>query len=480
MLLPWRPILASKLEAFLEEMAALEREGAHLLVVPAEGVPLTVSVSELLYATSEQKGLRLVLAGGREILTRPSESMASLGGRLAAHPNIARCHNSYLVNLDQVQRLWPVGKGEYRMELYSGQEVPLTMGFGPVMGYFGIGSLDHVVPWNERQAAIIKEHLHLYEKDIRFMSDEEIRGYFSYQSTGELVTSWVIGNIIWQAYNWIQEGKMDKLDGNIRSFWYSHIKPVLARFMKVGKDQYDTLTAVLSHYVGDCHFFRYSDMGFVDDSGSTGVVGDSLPAIIFFAEKQGHLRALQQIAAEKGVTIIALGGQPSLLTTEGLADALMAKQVDLNQRFYLLTDVDYDPSGNIIAEAFRHQLLQMGVEETLRFDLIQPESFTPTEVKYFKFPVPQDTKSDIKKTRLWMDKSKSPFGGGLPGDDGHPAPYGLESDAMERKRLLAFARAAIDELAKAQPDESWEAIAARIRQSRPPIVSALAPLERLG
>lgn len=471
--------MASKLEAFLEEMAALEREGDRLLIEPPAGSPVTVAVKDLLYVTTEKKGLRLVLAGGRELLTRPSDNLASLGERLVTHPSIVRCQLGYLVNLDHVERVVRVRKDEYQLKLYGGQTAPLTMGFDAVMAYFGIGSLDHVVPWNERQAAIIAENLRRFEKDIRFMSDEEIRGYFSYQSTGALVTSWVIGNIIWQVYNWIQEGKLDKLDGNIRSFWYSHIKPVLARFMKVSNAQYDTLTAVLARFVGERHFFRYADMGFIDDSGSTGVAGDRLPQIIFCAEKQGHLRALQQIAADKGVTIIALGGQPSLLTTEGLADALTAKQVDLNQRFYVLTDVDYDPSGNIIAESFRRQLVQLGIQETMRFDLIQPENFTATEVKYFKVPVPQDTPSDRKKTRIWMDKSKSPFGGGLPGDDGQPAPYGLESDAMERKRLLSFARAAIDELAKARPDETREEIAERIRKSRPPIESALAPLEYL-
>lgn len=471
--------MVSKLEAFLAEMAKLEREGDRLLIEPAEGEPVTASVAELLYATTEKKGIRLVLAGGREILTRSSENLGALGARLANHGNIVRCHNSYLVNLDQVQRVRPAGKGEYRLGLYAGLEVPLTIGQGPVLEYFGIESLDHVVPWSERQAAILKENLRRFEKDIRFMDDEEIRAHFSYESTGELVIRWVIGNIVWQVYNWIQEGRMDKLDGNIRSFWYSHIKPVLARFIKVSNAQYDALTDVLAKYVGELRLFRYSDIGFVDDSGSTGLVGDRLPYVIFCAEKQGHLRALQQVAAEKGVTIIALGGQPSLLTTEGLIDALMLKGVDLRQRFYLLTDVDYDPSGNIIAESFRRQLAQLGIAQVWRFDIIQPESFLAQEIKYFKFPVPQDTPSDRAKTRAWLDRRKTPFGGGLPGDDGQPSAYGLESDAMERKRLLRFANAAVDELAKAGPDETQEEISDRIQRNRPPIETFLAPLEAL-
>lgn len=471
--------MASKLEALMEALAALEREGDRLLVRPAEGPPVTAAVAELLYATTEKKGIRLVFAGGLEVLTRPSENLVVLGERLAGHPSIVRSQLGYLVNLDHVQRVVRARKDEYQLKLYDGQVVPLTMGFDEVMAYFGIESLDHVVPWNERQAAIIKENLRRFEKDIRFMSDEEIKANFSYQSTGELVVRWIIGNLIWQVYNWILEGKMEKLDGNIRSFWYSHVKPVLARFYKLSDNHYDAVTAVIAEYVGQHHFFRYSDIGFVDDSGSNWQVGDRLPHIIFAAEKQGHWRALQQVAASHGVTIIALGGQSSLLTTEGLIDGLASKGVRLDQRFYLLTDVDYDPSGNIIVEGFRRQLTQMGIQEAMRFDLIQPENFLPEEIKYFKFPVPQDSKSDIKKTRDWMDRRKSPFGGGLPGDDGQPAPYGLESDAMERKRLLRFAGASIDELAKASPDDSWEVLLERIRQGRPPIDTFLAPLEAL-
>lgn len=468
----------SKLEEVLAAIAALEREGDRLLIELAEGEPLAIAVADLLYATSEKKGIRLVMTDERELVTRPSENLQGLAERLAQHPNIVRCHNSRLVNLEHVRKVSRMRKGLYQLTFYDGRHVTLTINQDQVMRYFGIESLDHVVPWNEHQAALIQEHLRRYEKDIRFMSDEEIRANFSYAS-GRLVTRWIIGNLIWQVYNWIQEGRIDKLDGNIRSFWYSHVKPVLARFYPVSDKQYDAVTSVIAHYVGDRHFFRYADIGFVDDSGSNWVIGERLPHVILAAEKLGHWRALQQVAKSQGVTITALGGSSSLLTTENLVDEFVAKGVELKQRFYLLTDVDYDPAGNIIANAFARQLMQMGASSVLRFDLIQPENFLPEEIKYFKFPVPQDSDSDIKKTRDWMDRRKSPFGGGLPGEDGKPTPYGLESDAMERRRFLRFAGAAIDELAKATPDETWEAILERIRKSRPPIETFLAPLEIL-
>lgn len=462
--------MESRLGELLAAVDALGRAAARLLIEPAEGEPLSIPIAAVLLAKSEKRGVRLVLADGREIVTRPSESLSTLAARLASHPSFVRVHNFHLVNLEHVARVVRLDSAQHLLTFDDGRTLPLTMNQAAVRAYFGIESLDHVIPWNERLAAIIKENLQTFDKDIRFMSDAEIKAHFS-NKQGELVIRLLIGNIVWQTYNWIQEEKIDKLDGNIRSFWYSHIKPVLARFFPLSNSFYDALTNVLTEFVGGYHLFRYADMGFMDDSGTAKQVGERLPHIILCAEKQGHWRALQQIGTEAGVTIIALGGQPSLLTTEGLIAELELKGVDLKQRFYLVTDVDYDPSGNIIVEAFRRQLLSLGLAEVLRFDVIQPENFTPEEIQYFKYPVANETSSDQKKTRDWLDKRKSPFGGGLPGPNGEPTPYGLESDAMPRKRLHDLALAIVAELEKAAPGDDAGEIWVRFEQHRPEIRS---------
>lgn len=458
----------SKLEAFSSGLERLRLEGDRLLLKVTDSYPVTVAVANLLYARTESRGVRVVLVDGRELLIRPSESLATLGARLAAHPAIVRTHNSYLVNLDHAVCVARKDADQHTLTFANGRTAPVTMNERRVLAYFGIESLEHVIPWNERLAAIISENLRTFDKDIRFMSDAEIRANFSTKSTGEIVIRQLIGNIVWQAYNWIREGKLDPLDGNIRSFWYSHVKPVLGRFFPLSESFYSTVTDVFAEYVGIHHLFRYADMGLVDDSGASKAVGSKHPHIILCAEKQGHLKALQQIAAETGVTIIALGGQPSLLTTEGLVDAL-AKVTTLKRRFYILTDVDYDPSGNIIAESFKRQLRSMGLDEVVRQDLIQPESFTADELKYFRYPVANESPSDKAKTRDWMDKRKTPFGGGLLGDDGKPIPYGMESDALPRKRLHDLAIAAIQALAAAPQTQEEAQVSDRVRQLRPPI-----------
>lgn len=459
--------MASKLEVFIQKLHSLELECDCLLLDLSEGTPVAVPVADILYVASAKRGVHVVLADERELLTRPSETLATVEDRLARHSNIVRTQNAHLVNLDHISHVRRQSSDQHTLTFYGGRKVPVTMNQDLVMRHFGIEDLDHVIPWNEQLANIIAENLRTFDKDIRLMSNEEIRANFSTQSTNELVIRQIIGNIIWQTYNWIKEGRIDPLDGNIRSFWYSHVKPVLGRFFFPLKETYyEAVTEVFTKYAGELQLFRYSEFGLVDDLNASTVIGTKHPHVIFCAEKQGHIKAIQQIAAETGVTAIALGGQPSMLTSESLVDAL-AKVTSLKQRFYLITDVDYDPSGNIIADSFKRQLQWMGAEEVVRIDLIQPEVFTEEELKYFRYPV-ANGESEKKKVRDWMDKRKSPFGGGLPGDDGTPVPYGMESDALPRKRLHDNAISAIQQVLAAPSSLEEAEILSRVRQAQPP------------
>lgn len=460
--------MASKFEQFADGLAALALERDHLVVHLADGPETSVAVAEIVMVETELHGVRLVLANGSELVTRPMDTLVTLGARLARHSRFVRANNTQLINLEYVNRIRPVVGGTYELLLEDDRVFELTMGFEAVKAYFGLASLEHVVPWNARLAAIVAEKLRTFEKDIRMMTDEEIRANFSTADGTQLVLREIVGNVLWQAYNWIHDGRLDPIEGNIRSLWYSHIKPLLARFYPMGDNLYKDLTETFSDYVGRLHIFRYADFGLIDDSGGMWQVGEKYPTIIVCAEKQGHWKPLQDLAAETGVTIIALGGQPSLMTTEFLVDGLLAKGVDPTSAFHLITDVDYDPSGNIIAKSFMGQLDKMGIQGAVeRLDVIQPENFTPDEVKYFRVPVAALDKSSKSKTATWLDKRKSPFGGGLPGPDGQPVADGLESDAMPRSRRHDLIVSAIQAIVAAPAGEPWPTTRDRIEQSWP-------------
>lgn len=427
----------------LDEIAAADAElGLEL----GTGQVQTVRLASLAYATLRGGRVVLALANGQEVQARSSETLVSLTERLKPFPAFIRAHNAYLVNLDLVDTITRTGAGEYALTLAGGAQVPLLQNHQAVKDHFQLKSLDNVVPWNERLAIIIKENLRDFDRDIRMMETADIQRLFA-DGTGQLVVTQLIGNIAWQAFNWIQAGKTPPIDGNLRSFWYSHIKPVLGRVLpKLDERQYGDMSAVFAKYVGDYHLFRYADFGFVEDSDANRIIGDRHPQVIVLAEKKGHWRTLQKIAAQTGATVISLGGQPSLMATEFFVEAL-AKATSLDTPLHLITDVDYDPSGQIIAESFRDQLRQMGAKPVAMRHLIAPVNFTADEVKYFKYPVKNDSSSDKTKVKRWLnpDRRKYPDRepAGIVDENGVRQSMGLESDAMPKDRLMELAAAAV-------------------------------------
>lgn len=446
--------MQEKLDEIERVLEALAGDDFELGLELGTGKMQTVDLGTVAYATLRGGRVVLALSDGREIQARPSETLVSIAARLKDFPAFIRAHNTYMVNLDLVDTITRTGAGEYALTLAGGAQVPLLQNQQAVMDYFQLKSLDHVMPWNERLAIIIKENLRDFDKDIRMMETADIQRLFS-DGTGQLVVTQLIGNIAWQAYNWIKAGKLSTIDGNLRSFWYSHIKPVLGRVLPVlSENQYGAMSEVFSKYVGDYHLFSYADFGFVEDNDSKRAIGAQHPQVIVLAEKRGHWVTLQKIAAQTGATIISLGGQPSLMTTEFFADEL-TKVVSQDQTLHLITDVDYDPSGQIIAESFRSQLGQMGFKQTTMQYLILPANFTPDEVKYFKYPVKNDSPSDRTKVKQWLnpDRRKYPDRepGGIVDEAGARQPMGIESDAMPKDRLIQLAVATVQaSLGKAQ------------------------------
>src|SRR2546428_13149348 len=68
-----------------------------------------------------------------------------------------------------------------------------------------------------------------YPQDLRQLSAEELRALFAFASSGRVNATRVIKNLIWQAYTMIRDGRRAPVAGNLRSFWYTDVKPVLSR-----------------------------------------------------------------------------------------------------------------------------------------------------------------------------------------------------------------------------------------------------------
>jgi hypothetical protein len=281
-------------------------------------------------------------------------------------------------------------------------------------------------------AILEAEDIRHFDKDLRLMSRDELAEHFAAQSSGRILLVPLIKNTIWQAFEFISTGKAPLIMGNIRTFWYLWVKPVLAHIeddADAKTDPYDVMIRLFAEMVLDLKLFRYSDFDFTDENWENRRIGPTKPEVLIFAEKSGWIRFLRELHEEFGVSVLALGGAPSALTSEYTARDIRAV-LKGGPSVHLIGIVDYDPSGDIIANAFRDQLAATGLPSSTLTTIIHPKHYTEEEIEIFRFPLPKKEKTKLEE---WMKRT-----GGINGK-----PYGLESESMPRERLKDLIQEAI-------------------------------------
>jgi hypothetical protein len=119
------------------------------------------------------------------------------------------------------------------------------------------------------------EGIRNYPQDLRQLSAEELRALFAFASSGRVNATRVIKNLIWQAYTAIRNGRRVPIAGNLRSFWYTDVKPVLSRLgvpvegRRATELVYDAFVDMVTRH----HLFHYRDLGFLDEGAQTRAVG---------------------------------------------------------------------------------------------------------------------------------------------------------------------------------------------------------------
>lgn len=279
-----------------------------------------------------------------------------------------------------------------------------------------------------------KERIKSFTEEIRRMSRFKLIKYFSASSSKKVKASLIIKNQIWQTFTNIKEGIEETPEGNLRSYWYSHIKPTLARvgLLSSKHDHYQTMLDAFNEMVREHKLFSYADFNFDDDNFENTKIATNMFNVIVFAEKAGWFRTLKEIQKQYGMTITALKGMPSLLSTEYLVHYLK-KVTSLDQKFYLLSAVDYDPSGFIIAGSFVEQLQSYGLKDIELIHLITLENYPPEDIELFKFQIPSKYQLKVKK---WIKET-----GGIDGKA-----FGLEADSMSRSQYKELVKLTLKNL----------------------------------
>lgn len=249
-------------------------------------------------------------------------------------------------------------------------------------------------------------------------------------------------NIVWQLRERIQKGEKEPFRELIRTFWYMYIKPTLSRAgaLATKADQYAQLSDQIVAMVKEHRLLRYKDIGFRDENQNNWRLGANAN-IVLVSEKVGHLELLLELHAKYDVTVMALGGQPSVLTAEYFVDALTEANVNLQRSFYFFSIVDYDPSGWIIAQAFANDLAFYGVKNTRFTELVNPDQLTAEEILSSRYAIPTG-KDMTLKNETWLRQVRArkfknqnlleehDNAGGL-------TLFGLEAESISTQRLAA-------------------------------------------
>jgi hypothetical protein len=292
--------------------------------------------------------------------------------------------------------------------------------------------------FSDLESILKKEGIRSFDKDIRQMPRQELRHHFCFKTTGKVNVTVLIKNLIWQTYTWISQGQIEPIEGNIRSFWYMSVKPVLSRLgLSVSGDRYtERVYDNFIRLITVCRLFRYADLGFIDERLYQRHIGQTHGNLILFVEKDGLFPIVREIAEKYSVTAISLGGFPSYLTTEYLLRN-MAEAGLLRDPVHLFGLTDYDPSGYWIEHEFAQQLREYGVELGKVHSVMDPKTLPEELVEIAKYKLTKSAKTDN-----WVTVT-----GGIAGEA-----YGLEADALGGKRIReAYEKAIQPYISQAEP-----------------------------
>lgn len=266
-----------------------------------------------------------------------------------------------------------------------------------------------------------KEGIKDFAKDIRTMNKRELQNNFSFKENDKINVTLLIKNLIWQAYTWIKAGKMEPLEGNIRSFWYLSIKHVLSRlgFNTSGPRFPEKVYDAFLKMVVDYRLFRYIDMGFLDERIYHRTIGKTNGNLILYVEKDGLFSLARQVAIENQATAISSGGFPSYLTLEFFLSN-MARAGLLREPVHIFIVVDYDPSGYLIEREFVGQFQKYDVEVGSTHSLVTPQVIPKELLDIARYKLKKGT-----TTSNWVKAT-----GGINNE-----PYGLEADALGGKKI---------------------------------------------
>jgi len=250
----------------------------------------------------------------------------------------------------------------------------------------------------------------------------------------------LIRNLVWQTRERIINKQKQPLNELIRTFWYMYVKSTLSRagaLSKKSDNQYRQMVAVIVDLVKKYKLMKYSDVGFRDSNQAHREVGKHAN-IILVSEKLGHQEFLKSMADKYKVSIIALGGKPSVCNVEYFVNELR-KKVSLRRKFYIFSIVDFDPHGRIVESSFIEDLNHYGINNIKLTELVHPDMLTEKEIEISRYHLPQEPGRQWQIVNAWLKqvRKKNYKNERFLVEEGKERHYycGLESESISAKRM---------------------------------------------
>ena len=374
--------------------------------------------SDELFALRKTAGKTLAVLPGREVQT--VKSLEKLMPTLHKYGGWVEIGRGYFVNLYRLRRSERNKKGAgYLLTFDDGSAFTLLPDYeGKILDFLDEKSLLQVSPISLPQYYLMQMGVKDLDKDILYMTKEELIKNFSTASGSGIVASVLIVNFVWQMVLSIRSGKPSPVKGgNVRSIYY-RLKPVLSRLGIIkDRDAYKILSDRLAEMVA-LKICTYREFGLIEPGDWS--IGLYNPNVIIMAEKRAHYdMILRELQDATGASIVATGGQPSTISSEYFVEDLRKKLDTLPPatRVVILGIVDYDPFGSALLNTFAGDLKTFGVPDVTVIPLTVPANFTPQEVEMLHYDIAEDGKTPASMLRKWMKITN--------GIDGKP--WGMEA-----------------------------------------------------
>lgn len=188
------------------------------------------------------------------------------------------------------------------------------------------------------------------------MDYKDVLKYFPLKS-GQYNLRKLIRSIIYEAF--IKEG-LELEEGNVRGFWYTHLKHIITKILGLGET--DSVLSTINQAWGEMinsGMVTYEGMnieGGKEIFRESHVKDSPFNNLIVAVEKESFFTKFKWIPMLFNCTLITAGGQPSRAVARGFIKQLKDLGTNMDQDFYMCVASDLDPAGYYIQEAFRKQL----------------------------------------------------------------------------------------------------------------------------